>query len=167
MDVGSQQRSSSGCELVADIASSFGEVHLRVTGASMMPAVWPGDVIQVRRSESASLRAGQIVLARCQGRLVAHRIVRVDGDLLITRGDTLAEEDPPVREADVLGRIVCLLRNGRVIYPEPSFALGMCSAILRRSDFCLRMLLRAGRLLRRFERRELSWSSQPFLQINK
>lgn len=38
-----------GCELVADVARRFGEVRLRLTGASMMPAVRPGDVITAQR----------------------------------------------------------------------------------------------------------------------
>ena len=53
----------------------FGEGKLAVTGASMLPAVWPGDVLEVRRQEAAGVRPGDVVLFRREGRLVAHRVV--------------------------------------------------------------------------------------------
>ena len=40
-----QQCTALQCELVADVARAFGEVRLRVTGASMLPAIWPGDIL--------------------------------------------------------------------------------------------------------------------------
>jgi signal peptidase I len=159
MDKSLRTRSAIVCELVADVISSFGEVSLRVTGASMMPAVWPGDVVKVCRCNRAELEPGQILLYRRSGRLVAHRIVRAEGDLLITRGDAVPNEDPPVREADVLGRLVRIQRRGCLTSPKRSFRLRVCSSILRRSDFCLRMALRAGRFMRQHGRKELSWSS--------
>jgi signal peptidase I len=105
------------------------------------------------------LELGQIVLYRRDKTLVAHRIVRIEGDLPITQGDALPDEDPPLREADVLGRIIRIQRNGCLISPERSFRLRMCSAVLRRSDFCLRMALRVSRLMRQYGSKELSWSS--------
>jgi signal peptidase len=148
-----------GCELVADVARNFSGVCLRVTGASMMPAVWPGDVLHVHRSGLAELHPGQIVLYRRDGRLTAHRIVRIDGDRLITRGDALQYEDPPISAADVVGRVIYMVRNGRLIYPRQSFRLRVGSAILRRSVFCVWITLCLVRLMRRAGSRELSWSS--------
>lgn len=148
-----------GCELVADVARNFCDVCLKVTGASMMPAVWPGDVLHIRRSALAELQPRQILLYRCDRRLIAHRIVRIDGDRLITRGDALQCEDPPVREADIVGQVICIVRNGRQINAKQSFRLRVGSAILRRSVFCLRITLCLGRLMRRAGTAELSWSS--------
>ncbi len=158
MDAGVQERLSAGCELIADVASNFGEVRLKVTGASMMPAVWPGDVVTVSRCDSAELKPGMIALYRRTGTIVVHRIVRLDGDAVITQGDSLPDEDLPAKQVDVLGRVVRIERNGRLINPKLSPWWSMCSAILRRSTFCLRMTLRVGRRIRRFGSKELSWS---------
>jgi signal peptidase I len=158
MDVELHPRSVLACELVADVASNFGQVRIRVTGASMMPAIWPGDVIKVRRCDAGELEPGQIMLYRRDGRLVAHRIIRADGDELTTRGDSLSDEDPPVRRADVMGKVVSLVHSGRVIYPRRSLRLRVWSAILRRSDLCLRMTLRVSRLIGVSGSKELSWS---------
>src|SRR5215475_14796812 len=105
-------QSELGCELVADVARRFGEVRLKVTGASMIPSIWPGDVITIRHID-ASLQPGQIVLYSREGRLVAHRITRVQGDLLSTRGDSLPCDDPPIHALDVVGQVISVARNSR------------------------------------------------------
>jgi len=161
MNPGFQERSAAACELIAEVTNKFGEVTLGVTGASMLPALWPGDLIHVQRCDVSEVKPGQVVLYRSGAALVAHRIVRTKGNLLVTRGDALQEEDPAVNEADILGKVVCILRNGRSIDSRPSFLARMCSAILRQSDFCLRMTLRAGLRARRHSGKELSWPIQP------
>jgi signal peptidase I len=158
MDQKLEQRSVIGCELVADVARSFGEVRLRVTGASMLPAVWPGDVIIVRDCDSADLQPGNIVLYKQQDKLVAHRITRLCGNLLITRGDSLRHDDPPVKKANILGQVVRLVRNGRVVNPSQSLRLPVGSRILQRSDFCKRMALHLVRRLQRLNNGgEIAW----------
>jgi signal peptidase len=149
MPVGLQQRSALGCELVTEVAHSFGEVCLQVTGSSMIPAIWPGDVVAVRRSELGELRPGQIVLYRQERGLVAHRIVHIHGNLLTTRGDTLRHVDPPVKASDLVGQVLSLVRNGQRVNLRQSSWQRICASLLRHSDLCLRMTLRLGLRLRR------------------
>jgi len=134
---------------------NFGEVRLKVTGASMIPAIWPGDVITVHSCDMGDLQPGEIVLYRREGTLVAHRIAWIRGDLLSTRGDALQHDDLPIGESEIVGK-VCLVRNGRCINPSQSSWQRAGSSILRRSDFCMRMTLRLGRRLRRHGDRVIS-----------
>ena len=153
------QRAALQCELAADVARAFGKVRLRVTGASMLPAVWPGDVLVVERQDSARLQPGQIVLCLREGELMAHRMIRRTGDCLVTSGDSLLHSDPPVRASEVVGQVTCILRNDRRISPEQTFWQRAASFILRRSDFITRMTLRLGRLLGRLRPTEMLWAS--------
>lgn len=153
-----QQRSTLGGELVAEMADRFGEVRLKVTGASMIPAVWPGDILTVRRCDISEMHPGQIVLYRREEKLVAHRITCVRGDLLTTQGDSLPHEDPPIRESNIVGLAVLLVRNRRRLHLKQSRWQRVGSSILRRSDFCTRMTLRLGRRLRPSGNREISWA---------
>jgi len=66
-----------GCELAAEVLRSYGRLRLRANGASMLPAVWPGDILHVRRQGVAEALPGDIVLFGREGRLVAHRVVEV------------------------------------------------------------------------------------------
>lgn len=141
MDMELEQREAIGCGLVAEVAGGFGEVRLKVTGASMIPALWPGDVITVK-PDAAESQPGQVVLYRRGGKLVAHRVVRAENGLIVTRGDAISQNDPLIRGADIVGRVVAVVRNGRPADFEQSHWGRAFSAMLRRSDFCLRMALR-------------------------
>ncbi len=66
-----------GCELAAEVLRSSGKLHLRANGASMLPAVWPGDILTVSSHDAAEALPGDIVLFARDGKLVAHRIVEV------------------------------------------------------------------------------------------
>ena len=47
---------SSRVELVVDVLGQFGEARLRVVGSSMLPAIWPGDVLTIRRCPMGEVR---------------------------------------------------------------------------------------------------------------
>jgi signal peptidase I len=158
MDTNLEQRSKLGCELIADVARSFGEVRLKVTGASMMPAVWPNDVIVVRRGETAEFQPGTIVLYRREGKLIAHRITSLHRDHLITRGDSLRHDDQPIEKSDIVGQVIAVIRNGHSATPHQASWQRLSSFILRRSDFCRRMALHIVVRLRRHDPEEISWA---------
>lgn len=144
--------------LFADVLRQFSTARLVVTGASMLPAIWPGDVLTIQRNELAELRAGEIVLAQRDGKLIAHRVKSAVGDRLITQGDSMPQCDPPFTASEILGRVVSILRDGRNIPVEQSRWQRAASAILRRSDFCMRMTLRIGRRWHRVLGTELLWA---------
>jgi signal peptidase len=146
------------CELVDDVASIAGAVRLRVTGASMLPALWPGDVIAVEYCGFAGLRTGQVVLFRRDGGLTAHRIRGFNGDRVLTRGDSNPCFDPPVKAEEIVGRIVNVTRGGCTFEPKHSLWQRLAAALLGRSDFLIRVtLLLSSRLRRSWKMRE-SWT---------
>jgi signal peptidase I len=140
-------------DLVAEVLRQFGEVRLKVNGASMLPAVWPGDVLTIRRRSPAELLPGRILLCYRDQGFVAHRMVGKRGDRLITRGDSHLREDAPFSNEEVLGEVVSILRNGHLIDPAPIWWHRLFSWILCHSDLCTRILLR----LRKSSR--LSWAN--------
>jgi hypothetical protein len=95
------------CHLAEDVLRSAGELRLRVTGSSVLPAVWPGDVLSVRRRSATQALPGDIILFARQGRLFAHRVVErtihQGAPYWITRGDRLDHRDPQVSPHELLG----------------------------------------------------------------
>ena len=128
-----------GIELAAEVIRAFGSVRLRATGTSMVPAVQPGDLLSIRRVDLGDASSGEIVLVVRGDRLFAHRIVGKGGrwvdPYLLTRGDRLLENDPPVFRSHLLGRVTSIERGGRRVDPR---------AWLKRSDGVLGRLLRAS-----------------------
>jgi signal peptidase I len=91
--------------LVEEVVRSTGEVRLRVLGTSMAPAMLPGDLVSIRRAGLDKISLGEVVLFAQNGRLFVHRVVgrnevsaagNPEKPCLITRGDRLRHDDPPV-----------------------------------------------------------------------
>jgi hypothetical protein len=86
-------------------------VRLRVHGESMLPALWPGDVVEIASCSLEDLRPGDIVLARREGRLFLHRLLgRLNGPCtpngFLLRGDSMPGPDPQFPTEALLGRLV-------------------------------------------------------------
>ncbi len=161
-------RAAAHRELLAEVARKFGEIRFKATGDSMLPSVWPGDLLTVRRQSFSEFMNGEIVLyereagentltrpygpASPGGRgFVAHRVVGRRGRQLITRGDSLRQNDAPVDEEQVLGRVVSISRNGRAIGLEFTRTRRMAAWVLRRSDLAGRVFLRFTRRSKTFD----------------
>ena len=126
--------------LVCDALRLAGRLRLRVQGASMLPALWPGDVLTVD-SNSEPLVCGDIVMVERDGRLFVHRLVARDGSYWITCGDAVPQNDPPVESRNVLGKIVGIQRGKREWSPRANVSLfEQCVARLLAKSDCLKSL---------------------------
>ena len=103
--------SAEGSALVAETLRASGCSRLRVHGESMLPALWPGDVVEIASCSPEDVRPGEIVLALRDGRLFLHRFVgrfnapcKPSGFLL--RGDSMPGPDPRFPPGAMLGRLV-------------------------------------------------------------
>ena len=141
---------SACCDLVAEVARSSRKVQLKVTGASMLPVICPGDLITVQRCNPRELQPGEVILFQRNGGLAAHRIIEVSDKVIVTRGDALPSNDAPISHGEVVGRIEFARRNGRPVCLHPSPWQQIVGVILRRSERCTRVFLRLHSVLRRF-----------------
>jgi hypothetical protein len=105
--------------LAAEVLRRFGEVRFVARGSSMVPSIYPGDLLIVRSQVIADARHGQIVLCLREGRFWAHRVMRKwqEGSRFVfaTRGDALPHEDPSLDESQMLGHVASIVRYGRPV----------------------------------------------------
>lgn len=140
-----------GDSLAIEVLARFGEVRLCVTGTSMLPSVWPGDVVTVRRCALREVVEGCIVLATRDGRVFVHRAVTCGPAHVVTQGDALSRPDPPADEHQLLGRIVSIDRQGRCLDPPPfRVTRRIIASVVRRATGASRLLLVGDRLHRRW-----------------
>jgi len=131
------------CSLATEVLQSTGRLQFRATGLSMLPTLWPGDCLTIQSYNFEDTEAGDVVLYAQSGRLFVHRIIRkrhlADSKSLITRGDCMTEEDPPVQENDVLGKVIAIERRGSLIVPNRklSAAQSLIAWFLCHSNFFL------------------------------
>lgn len=131
--------------LAIEVLRSLGEARLAVGGASMLPSIWPGDILEIHRVAAADLARGDILVFARENRLVVHRVLRVNCEggevVLITRGDRSARADSPVSANELMGRVRAIQRGHRNIIPRRTRWTQVASWVLRRSGLCTRVLL--------------------------
>jgi signal peptidase I len=125
--MGLETRDEVRCSLAAEALRSWGVLKLRATGVSMLPTFWPGDILTVQSFRPEEAEPGEIVLYMRHNRFFIHRVVsrNLDRDdaFLITRGDCMSENDPPVGKSELLGRITEVRRSDSVLVPGRKLSL--------------------------------------------
>ena len=139
-------------QLFLEVLRSGGTARVAVIGDSMLPAVWPGDILEVRRVPVAEIVPGQLALFKRDGRLFAHRVVKQISEhgriLLVTRGDRLRKTDRPVLPEELLGRVAAIERGNRRLVLPATLRAPVASWILSRSEFAAGLLLRLREMVR-------------------
>jgi hypothetical protein len=92
--------------LLADALRRSQSLRLRVYGESMLPTLWPGDVVEIAGCSLEEVRPGEIVLALHDGRLFLHRLLASESNGFVLRGDSMPGPDPLYPAEALLGRLV-------------------------------------------------------------
>lgn len=143
---GNENEQALKCQLATEVLRSSGALRLRVTGWSMLPAIWPGDTLVIERLSSA-ISEGDIVLFSRGQRFVAHRVLAkpsASGDSkLQTQGDAVSRPDAPVAVGDLLGKVSVIERNGKCIEPSQRLRLSerTIAAMFRHSEIAARVVV--------------------------
>lgn len=147
-------------QLVEELAG--GRLAFRVRGTSMVPTLRPGDTVIAEPVEVHSLRRGDLVVWRDGHRYIVHRLVaRSPAGLWYTKGDNLADLDPPVPDEAIFGRVVAVKREGGYLRLDTRRAVAVSRLLgaFGRLEAWLASVARRLplRLLRRLYRRARGW----------
>ncbi len=124
---------------------------MRVFGTSMVPSILPGDFVSIHRAGLNDISPGEIILFRQMDRLFVHRVVDrkimaaaagTEGPCLITRGDRLRHNDPPVSSSELLGRVISIQRGSRKVEMHAHGSKGPMIRLLQSSDHLTSLYLR-------------------------
>lgn len=101
-------------QIVRSVTREGGRMWLIATGTSMVPTIRAGDRILLTPVRG-DLHVGDIVFVENDGQPLLHRVERLMGNSLITRGDACPRSDGPFEAAFVLARVERAERAGREI----------------------------------------------------
>jgi GNAT superfamily N-acetyltransferase len=136
---------AAGLELALE---TTGEAWVTVRGRSMLPFIWPGARLRVVRASVEDVALGDVVVVVRGADPVIHRVVRVDGGRVITRGDAHAHDDLTVTGERLVARVAGLsLALGSLPVPLP-VARRVGDAIARHGLSLLEVLVPASRRVR-------------------
>jgi hypothetical protein len=158
--------STTRLELAAEILHRFGQVRFIAYGGSMVPSIYPGDLLTVQSDSVADARRGEIVFFLLGGRPCVHRVMRKWPDrnriAFATRGDALPKEDPSVDASQLLGRVTHIERRGKsvaVVGKPGRFARAHRWAV-RNSPLYTRLLLAVHALRMRLAGRSTDYADR-------
>ena len=78
-----------------------------VLSGSMEPELSVDDLLIVAPADTYEV--GDVVVFQNQRTAIVHRIVSINGDEIITRGDANTSDDEPITKANIKGRVVCAI----------------------------------------------------------
>ncbi|GAB4482812.1 MAG: hypothetical protein Kow00124_31920 [Anaerolineae bacterium] len=84
-----------------------------LSGPSMQPTIWAGDLVITKKMPAEDLQVGDIIKFYQDGKFVIHRVIEInnfDGQVtIITQGDNVNAPDDPITEGQVVGKVVAIL----------------------------------------------------------
>lgn len=89
--------------LVEEQLAAGGQVKIPLVGTSMQPTLLAGDVIVLEKTPNVEV--GDVMLFRCKGRHLLHRIIAIDGDQYTLRGDNCITCETAKKE-DIVAKMV-------------------------------------------------------------
>ena len=100
-------------DLVRTILGHGKAIRFRAQGYSMAPFIRDGDVITLGPVQDKIHQGDVIAFVKQQsGKLVIHRVVGMNRESFILKGDNLYESDGFVDRADILGKVICVEKSG-------------------------------------------------------
>ena len=92
------------------VSMPFGFGASFVLSGSMEPEISTDDLVFVKKP--GKLQVGDVVLYNTGGSNVLHRITKIDGDIITTKGDANNTEDKPFSKSAVLGVYIGKIPSG-------------------------------------------------------
>jgi signal peptidase I len=78
---------------------------LTVTSQSMWPVLQRGDLILVKGAGLEDIEVGSVIVFRHSAGMAVHRVVKIAGQTITTKGDANTARDNPITSADIVGRV--------------------------------------------------------------
>jgi len=112
-------------KLCREVLEKGGTFQFRALGGSMFPFIRPGDLLTTKAVDPTDLSIGEVLLYQREGRSFVHRLIKqkiINGThLFITHGDHLPFSDPAIPGSQILGKVICIERKGRLIHLDTPF----------------------------------------------
>ncbi len=78
-----------------------------VLSGSMEPELSVDDLVIVKKTDK--INVGDVIVFQSEQDLIIHRVVKLDGDTVTTRGDANNRDDDPISRKNIKGVMVCAI----------------------------------------------------------
>lgn len=96
-----------------DYANIFGYTAFEVATGSMANTIQIGDIIFVKITDK--IQENDIIVFKEEESFITHRLLQIEEDKYITKGDANNSKDKPIQKDQVIGEVVFVVENIGVI----------------------------------------------------
>lgn len=90
-------------------------VKFNVAGNSMLPFLKHGDQVVIKQPINFNVNIGDIILARYKGRIILHRLIRIDSNHYYLAGDGNLDQIETIEKADILATVLSGSRGDKAL----------------------------------------------------
>ena len=83
-------------------------IFITETG-SMSPTIEKGDIVFVKIGETS--KEQDIVTYKKENAIITHRIIKIDEETIITKGDNNNTQDEEITQENIIGKVVYIINN--------------------------------------------------------
>ena len=135
-------------DMLCDVLNKGTLFRFKARGSSMSPFIKDGDVLTICSTQQSDIKNGTIVVYyhKILNKPIIHRIVGKQNSYYLVKGDNTVGTADLVYEADILGRVSGIRRNGKITV----FGLGperFMISFLTRSCFLIPLKIRLRKIL--------------------
>lgn len=114
---------------------------IKVTGDSMIPLLFSNDILEFRKIIFKNVETDDIVLIKKGRQNIVHRVIYINSQYAITKGDNNPDTDGKIKPREIVGKVVSVRRDGEEFSPD--------SLYLIQSSFYLKQIIKLKRALDR------------------
>lgn len=109
----------------------FGYSVFSAETGSMMPTMEKGDIVIIKIGDE--IKENDIITYKSGNALITHRVVEINGDKIIAKGDNNNAEDEPINKEQVIGKSVFIINNVEIwkkVFTDKNVIIPICTTIV-------------------------------------
>lgn len=109
----------------------FGYSVFSAETGSMSPTIEIGDIVIIKLGDE--IREKDIITYKKENVFITHRIVEINGDSIIAKGDNNNTEDEPINKDEILGKAVYIINNVEIwkkVFTDINVIIPICITVI-------------------------------------
>ena len=102
-------------KLTTQLLNDNFDIKVNLGGFSMWPFLKSNDIAIIKKVNFEDVILGDVLVFRANNKILAHRVMSVNIDSVICKGDSCVSCDPIVLKNSILGKIASINRAGKKI----------------------------------------------------
>lgn len=117
-----------------EYVNMFGYSMFSTATGSMSPTMEKGDIVFVKIGEDSNqLKERDIITYKQDNEFITHRIIKIDGENIITKGDNNNTQDEAITKDAIVGKVVFIINNVEVwkkVFLDPSVIIPIIITVI-------------------------------------